>query len=115
MLHNFDQSLSCAWPSPRAPIGKVLHEIKNEIEALVRAYYLIKKGDMTDHTIERLLKPLDKPLLEKENKPGLNPLKPRLWKKMRAILGAERYTVYFPVLQSMMNDYLKTEYPAPRL
>ena len=114
MLHNFDQSLCCAWPSPRAPIDKALHKIKNEIEDLVRTYYMIRKGDTNDETIAQLLQPLNKRKLEYENQTGLNPLKPRLWKKMRAILGAERYHCYFPICQSMMNDYLKSTYNAPR-
>ena len=52
-----------------------------------------------------MLQPLNKELMLYENRTGLNPLKPRLWKKERAILGAEWYTVYFPLLKGMFPDY----------
>ena len=36
---------------------------------------------------------------------GQNPMKPRLWKLQRAIIGAERIQVYFPLTLDLLQDY----------
>ena len=111
MLHNFDQSLFCAWPTPRAPIDKAMRRINEELANAVKLYYMMTHKSSNRLRLQ-LLKPLNKDQLEFENRKGLNPLKPRLWKKQRAILGAERYTVFFPLRN--FPHYEAAAYADPR-
>ena len=59
MLHNFDQSLTCAWPEPRSPIDKAMLRIKHEVEHLMITYYRMKQTK-TNPLKKNLLRTLDK-------------------------------------------------------
>ena len=84
-LHYFDQGMKSAWPETRCVVPKSMRDLRKEIMNLMNAMN-VKGNKMNKETLNLDLQ-----------KYGQNPMKPRLWKLQRAIIGAERIVVYFPL------------------
>lgn len=107
-LHYFDQAKMSAWPINRRPIPKSMLELRSKMIILMNEYNSSSGTVISTSSLNEIL-----------NTYKMNPMKPRLWKYLRAIMGAETFTVYFPVCQDIMlghlmgsgqEDHLRTEW-----